>query len=159
MKKVWNKNNKQKKKEWNKNNKKSVRASQKKWSENNKEKARMSVKKWRLENRHTINAWLAKRRAIKKQAIPSWADMQKIKKIYKQSETLTAATGLTHHVDHIYPLQSHYMCGFHVENNLQILTAEENFRKSNQVWPGQLDCQKGSICDIFPKELTDLLND
>jgi hypothetical protein len=46
-----------------------------------------------------------------------------------------------------------------VENNLQILTAEENCRKSNLVWPGQLDCQKGLVYDIFPKELTDLLND
>jgi hypothetical protein len=51
------------------------------------------------------------------------------------------------------------MCGLHVENNLQIITGSENTRKGNRVWPGQLDCQKGYIYDIFPKELTDLLDD
>jgi 5-methylcytosine-specific restriction endonuclease McrA len=85
--------------------------------------------------------------------------MEKIRELYKKADALTASTGVMHHVDHICPLQSDYMCGLHVETNLQILTAEENIRKSNRTWPGQLDCQKGSVYDIFLKELTDLLND
>jgi len=78
--------------------------------------------------------------------------MDKINNIYKQ-----CPEGF--HVDHIYPLKSNYMCGLHVENNLQIISASENTKKGNRAWPGQLDCQKNSVYDIFSKELTDLLND
>jgi len=82
-----------------------------------------------------------------------------IKLVYSTCTKLTKTTGIQHHVDHIYPLTSDWVCGLHVENNLQILTEAENISKGNRVWPGQLDCQKGSVYAIFPKELTDLLND
>ena len=84
----------------------------------------------------------AKQRAAKKQAVAPWANLEKIKQIYKKAEELTRQNGIGYHVDHIYPLTSKYMCGVHVETNLQILTAEENIAKSNRTWPGQLDCQK-----------------
>ncbi len=83
-----------------------------------------------------------KRKAAKISAVASWADHQKIKELYQKAVELTKETGIKHHVDHIYPLQSKYLCGLHVETNLQILTAEENIKKGNRNWPGQLDCQK-----------------
>lgn len=55
---------------------------------------------------------------------PKWADMNKIREIY-----VNRPEG--YHVDHIVPLRGKYVCGFHVENNLQYLPAKENMRKHN----------------------------
>jgi hypothetical protein len=114
----------------------------KRWSEKNQLKEKACQKQWRQLNRGLINGWLAKRRAVKKQAMPAWANKINIEKIYKKAHELTERTGVPHEVDHIYPLQSKYMCGLHVETNLQILTKKENRVKGNRTWPGQLDCQK-----------------
>jgi hypothetical protein len=135
------------------------RESKRNWSKNNIEKQRESIRKWRTANLDKTNASVAKRRAKKKQAVAAWANHVLIKKMYAECCELTKTTGIRHHVDHIYPLKSDWLCGLHVENNLQILTETENTSKGNRIWPGQLDCQKASVYAIFPKELTDLLND
>ena len=135
------------------------RESKRNWNKNNVEKQRKSIQKWRAANLGRVNASVARRRAKKKQAIPAWANHVAIKKLYADCCKLTKTTGIQYHVDHIYPLKSDWLCGLHVETNLQILTESENTSKGNKIWPGQLDCQKGSIYAIFPKELTDLLND
>ena len=123
------------------------------------EQRRKKYREWAVANPDKRNSIGAKRRAAKKQAIAAWANSSAIKLIYSTCTKLTKATGIKHHVDHIYPLTSDWLCGLHVENNLQILTKTENISKGNRTWPGQLDCQKGSVYAIFPKELTDLLND
>jgi hypothetical protein len=95
-------------------------------------------------NRDISNAYQARRRAAKKSALMPWIDVNVIKNFYTEARRLTKLTGVKHHVDHIYPLQSEYMCGLHVETNLQILTEKENILKGNRTWPGQLECQKGN---------------
>lgn len=57
-------------------------------------------------------------------ATPPWANLEIISRIYDCAEG--------DHVDHIIPLQGKYVCGLHVENNLQYLSVEENLRKSNK---------------------------
>jgi len=70
----------------------------------------------------------AKRRAALRRAIPPWADLQAIKAFY-------AACPPGYHVDHIHPLQGKTVCGLHVLENLQYLTAEENLKKFNRLEP------------------------
>lgn len=76
-------------------------------------------------HRNEYNARHAHRRANKLKATPSWANKSLIKEIYNNRPEGC-------HVDHIYPLVSDWVCGLHVETNLQYLTAEENIRKGNR---------------------------
>jgi hypothetical protein len=67
--------------------------------------------------------------------VPSWVDDDDITMVYEKANLLTRKTGIKHHVDHIVPLQSKIVCGLHVIENLQILTASNNCSKSNRLWP------------------------
>lgn len=55
-----------------------------------------------------------------------------IRAIYDKARSLTEASGVEHHVDHIKPVSKG---GLHVPENLQILVAKENLVKSNK-WDG-----------------------
>ena len=46
---------------------------------------------------------------------------------------MTSQTGIKHEVDHIIPLQSPFVCGLHVEYNLQVITAKMNRSKGNKL--------------------------
>lgn len=74
----------------------------------------------------------ARRRSIAALAKPKWRDVRAIKAIYDEAKRLTKETGITHHVDHYYPLQGIVSCGLHVHNNLRVITASENCSKSNE---------------------------
>ncbi len=76
--------------------------------------------------KHYWNWFGAQKRAKKRKATPAWADQEKIKAIYK-------ARPPGHHVDHIVPLVSPIVCGFHCEANLQYLPAKENMGKKNKL--------------------------
>jgi hypothetical protein len=70
----------------------------------------------------------AKKRANRKSQTPKWADVEKIKHIY-------ANCAYGNHIDHIIPLKGELVCGLHVENNLQEISAEQNIIKSNKFDP------------------------
>lgn len=77
-------------------------------------------------NKNKMIAKANKRRADQLMATPKWADLNKINEIYQNKPD-------GYHVDHILPLKGKYVCGLHVETNLQYLPAKENIRKSNKV--------------------------
>jgi hypothetical protein len=133
------------------------------WYNKNLKKARQLYRRkyhnWKVKNGGKLTAKRARRRAKELKAKAAWLNQEKIAAIYKEAVKKTQQTGVKHHVDHIFPLKSDWLCGLHVETNLQVLTYKENLAKGNRTWPGQLDFQKGSVYAIFSKELTDLLND
>jgi hypothetical protein len=127
---------------WREQNIERHRENARSWYEQNSERAKENNSHWGKQNPEKVNAKSGKRRAAKKQAVAPWADLDAIKQIYAEAAELSKSTSIRHEVDHIYPLQSDYMCGLHVETNLQILTQSENASKNNRIWPGQLECQR-----------------
>lgn len=71
------------------------------------------------------------RQARKLKATPKWADQGAIDKIYWHADCLREA-GWDYQVDHIIPLRGKYVCGLHVDYNLQILTARRNQSKGSK---------------------------
>jgi len=101
------------------------------------DKGKVSKKRYNQTDKGKVSSRVsaAKRRANKIMATPSWANLEKIKEIYKNCPE-------GYHVDHIYPLRSKYVCGLHVENNLQYLPAKENCSKGNKFEPIWTDAQR-----------------
>tara|TARA_R100000900_G_scaffold2393_1_gene4080 strand:- start:94 stop:702 length:609 start_codon:yes stop_codon:yes gene_type:complete len=114
--------------QYQKNNREKQNAYKKRYYELNpleKEKAKQRIIKWKLKNRNKLNFYTRLRQANKIKATPKWANLEKIKQIY-----LNRPSG--YHVDHIIPLKNKNVCGLHVENNLEIVTAKYNLKKSNK---------------------------
>ena len=67
-----------------------------------------------------------------KRATPPWVRRQDLMLFYMDSQKKTEESGVQHHVDHIIPIKHELVCGLNVPANLQVITAEENLRKSNK---------------------------
>ncbi len=126
----WAKKNKDRVKEihkiWVDNNRDANIEHKKKWLANNLEKRKESQRKYDKRNTAKRAAQEAKRRATILQATPKWADLEAIKDVYKEAEYFQMQ------VDHIFPLMGKNICGLHVWDNLQLLSAYKNRRKGNK---------------------------
>jgi excisionase family DNA binding protein len=69
------------------------------------------------------------------QRTPKWADLSAIYAFYYRCEEISRRTGIPHHVDHIVPLFGRNVSGLHVGENLRVIPASENLRKSNRWTP------------------------
>jgi len=102
----------------------------------NKEKHKAACKNWADRNKPLIAQRFARRRAAKRNATPSWLsaiEAAQIQEIYDVAAALSVQTGVTHHVDHIHPLQGRGFMGLHVPWNLRVIPASENHRKLNKL--------------------------
>lgn len=105
---------------------------------NNKEKRKISSKQYREKNSDRVRANNAARRAEQMKRTPKWLtkkDLEFMRMVYQLAKGMEIATGIKHHVDHIYPLLGDFVSGLHVPDNLQILTAVENISKHNKWYP------------------------
>ncbi len=108
-------------------NKEEIAAHKKAYYQANKEK----VDAYYQANKEKYAARAAKRRAAKRKQIPIKVrdcpiEKDRVNQIYKLRDIFTKATGVQHHVDHMWPLDKD---GPHWSGNLQIITATENLRK------------------------------
>jgi len=112
-----------------------------KWSEENSDKRREYEKRWRERNPGKAAYIGYIRRRKRRQAMPDCiTDDQKkqIQKLYAKVYRLNKKAGknkpgqCAYHVDHIVPITHDNFSGLHVPWNLQVITAEENLRKSNK---------------------------
>ena len=104
------------------------------YREANPEKVAAKNKAWREAHPYEVLASAAKSRATKHNALPIWYSKDhhdQIIGIYEERDRITAATGVTHEVDHILPINGDTVSGFHVPENLQIITKTENMQKGN----------------------------
>jgi len=108
---------------------------QKVWNAANQKKNADYSKAYRKNNKEKVASWSAKRRASKLKQIPVHLrdcpqEKQRLLQTYKLSKILTQATGVQHHVDHMWPLNDG---GPHWSGNLQVITAQENNSKHASV--------------------------
>ena len=92
-------------------------------------------KEWNQNNKHLTRRFAKQRYNALKQRTPKWLtkdEKKQIDALYEQAVAYSALMGIPHHVDHIVPLQGENVSGLHVPWNLQILKAEDNFRKKNR---------------------------
>lgn len=74
----------------------------------------------------------ARRSSRVRVAMPKWCDPEAI-----ASFVVGCPSG--YHVDHIIPLNGKIVCGLHVLDNLQYLSAQENASKNNKIDPLTLE--------------------
>jgi hypothetical protein len=126
--------NRAKARAWEKANPEKRRARAKIWRDNNPDKCAEYASKYAKSHKGVVNTNTYRYRAKKLRAQPVWAKQDHIRGMYELCALFRSA-GLDLHVDHIVPLQSKYVCGLHVENNLQLLHSTENVVKNNRTWP------------------------
>ena len=122
--------------EWRKRHPDKARAMASRWYSKNREHSLSRYKLWVVRNRARRTATQMARETKKLKATPIWLtklDKELIIKKYELAGQLTQSTGILHHVDHIIPLQGRIVSGLHVLENLQVIPAIENQRKSNRL--------------------------
>ncbi len=101
----------------------------------NKEKEAAYRAAYAARNKDRLAEKAAGRRARKLRATPAWADKAAMRAVYADAQRLILATGVPHHVDHVVPLKSEWVCGLHCPANLEIRIGGENLSKGNRRWP------------------------
>ena len=117
---------------WSKNNKARHSELNAKWYEKNKEKHLENSRAVYKNNKPRKLLDYYRREERTKIATPPWVLKSDLLKFYKKAARLTEETGIQYEVDHIIPINHELVCGLNIPENLQIITQEENRKKSNK---------------------------
>jgi 5-methylcytosine-specific restriction endonuclease McrA len=93
-------------------------------------------KKYKQANPDLYRELVSLRRRRFRDATPKWLSPEQRMEIrlkYRLAIAMSRATGIRHAVDHEVPIQGEDVCGLHVPWNLQVITQEENLKKSNKL--------------------------
>ncbi len=96
------------------------------WRRNNPERFLEISRARDRRNQKQRNAALSARRAKQKNRTPAWADKKEIENFFKNCP-------VGHHVDHIIPINSDFVSGLHVVENLRYVPENENMSKGNMI--------------------------
>lgn len=121
----------ERKKEWRSKNP----AKPKVFTEEQLERKRESGRRHYERNKSTYLVNWARRRAAKIQRTIRLSEehLAQIDQMYADAKRLTAETGISHHVDHIAPLQGEMVSGLHAPWNMRVVPANENLSKGTRV--------------------------
>lgn len=128
-------NAKRLRKEWYERNKELIKDRARQWALDNPEKRYKIYRKWNSKNQDKKTALEGKRRAAKLNRTPNWLtanDLEYIQALYSVAAMIQRESGIVYHIDHILPLQGKLVSGLHVPNNLRVIPAIENLKKSNK---------------------------
>jgi 5-methylcytosine-specific restriction endonuclease McrA len=93
-------------------------------------------KKYKQANPDLYRELVSLRRRRFRDATPKWLSPEQRMEIrlkYRLAIEMSRATGVRHAVDHEVPIQGEEVCGLHVPWNLQVITQDENLKKSNKL--------------------------
>jgi hypothetical protein len=118
--------------DWCARNRELSRSNNTRWREANRPKLRALIGRWKAGNKTRTAQSTRKRQAAKRQRVPRWADETQMRVFYKIAAALTRAHGVQFDVDHIVPLQGARVSGLHVQGNLQVMRAVDNYIKGSK---------------------------
>ena len=98
-----------------------------------KEKLREYETKWRKANVEKVRAASNNRRKKVKNATPPWVSLQETRCFYEMAARVSKCLGISHDVDHYYPINGNNSCGLHVPWNLRVIPSSLNRKKSNTI--------------------------
>lgn len=95
-----------------------------------------SKKRHKEANPDYYRSLVSMRRRRFRDATPKWLSAEQKMEIrlkYRLAIEMSRATGVRYAVDHVIPLQGEEVCGLHVPWNMEVITQDDNLKKSNKL--------------------------